>query len=64
MYLIHLLLPLTDNQGHPHGRELFGAVASGLIKMSIAHRYPLNAAVQAHEDLQARRTTGVSVLVP
>ncbi len=31
---------------------------------SIARRYPLNAAVQAHEDLQARRTTGVSVLVP
>jgi hypothetical protein len=32
--------------------------------MSIARRYPLNQAVQAHEDLQARRTTGVSVLVP
>jgi NADPH:quinone reductase len=43
---------------------LFGAVASGFIEMSIARRYPLKEAVQAHEDLQARRTTGVSVLVP
>ena len=43
---------------------LFGAVASGFIEMSIARRYPLKEAVQAHEDLQARRTTGVNVLVP
>jgi NADPH2:quinone reductase len=43
---------------------LFGALASGIIKMSIARRYPLKQAVQAHEELQARRTTGVSILVP
>jgi len=43
---------------------LFGAVAGGIIKMNIARRYPLKEAVQAHEDLQARRTTGVSILVP
>src|SRR3954462_8796489 len=30
MYLIHLLLPLNDNKGHPHGRELFRAVADEL----------------------------------
>lgn len=32
MYLIHVLLPLQDNQGRPHGRELFRAVAGELIE--------------------------------
>jgi hypothetical protein len=30
MYLIHILLPLNDNEGRPHGRELFRAVAGEL----------------------------------
>jgi hypothetical protein len=30
MYLIHILLPLKNNQGRPHGRELFRAVAGKL----------------------------------
>lgn len=30
MYLIHILLPLNDNDGRPHGRELFRAVADEL----------------------------------
>ena len=30
MYLIHLLLPLNDNQGRPHAQELFRAVADEL----------------------------------
>jgi hypothetical protein len=30
MYLIHLLLPLTDNEGRPHGRDHFRAVAGEL----------------------------------
>lgn len=30
MYLIHILLPLNDNDGHPYGRELFRAVAGEL----------------------------------
>jgi len=30
MYLIHILLPLNDNKGHPHERELFRAVADEL----------------------------------
>ena len=30
MYLIHALLPLNDNEGRPHGRELFRAVAEEL----------------------------------
>src|SRR5438045_7514261 len=30
MYLIHILLPLSDNEGRPYGRELFRAVADEL----------------------------------
>jgi hypothetical protein len=30
MYLIHILLPLRDNQGQPQRRDLFGAVACEL----------------------------------
>src|SRR3954449_13031049 len=30
MYLIHILLPLNDNEGRLHGRELFRAVAEEL----------------------------------
>lgn len=30
MYLVHLLLPLNDNDGRPYGRDLLGAVAAEL----------------------------------
>lgn len=43
---------------------LFGAIASGVVKMEVGRTYPLAEAARAHEDLQARRTSGVSVLVP
>lgn len=44
--------------------DIFGAVADGSLKVRIGHRYPLMDAVRAHEDLQARRTTGKILLVP
>jgi NADPH:quinone reductase len=43
---------------------LFGAVATGIVKIEVGRSYPLAEAARAHEDLQARRTTGVSILVP
>lgn len=43
---------------------LFGAIAAGVVKIKVGRTYPLAAAAQAHEDLQARRTTGLSILVP
>lgn len=30
MYLVNILLPLNDNDGRPHTRKLFGAVAQEL----------------------------------
>ena len=43
--------------------ELFGHVATGRIKIEINQRYALEDAVQAHRDLEARKTTGSSVFV-
>lgn len=43
--------------------ELFGHVASGRIKIEINQRYELKDAVQAHRDLEARKTTGSSIFV-
>jgi NADPH2:quinone reductase len=43
--------------------ELFDHVAAGRIKIEIHQRYALQDAVQAHRDLEARKTTGSSVFV-
>ena len=43
--------------------DLFGVVASGAVKIDIGQRYPLADAGRAHRDLEARRTTGASILV-
>ncbi len=44
--------------------ELLGWVASGALKVHISERYPLAEARRAHDDLEARRTTGKLLLVP
>ena len=43
--------------------EIFGHVAAGRIKIEINQRYALGDAVQAHRDLEARKTTGSSIFV-
>lgn len=43
--------------------ELFGHVAAGRIRIEINQRYKLQDAVQAHRDLESRRTTGSSIFV-
>jgi NADPH2:quinone reductase len=45
-------------------RALFGVVKSGKVKIEINQTYPLKDAVKAHRDLEARRTTGSTVLIP
>jgi NADPH2:quinone reductase len=42
--------------------ELFEVVVSGKVKIRIDQRYPLENVQQAHRDLEARRTTGCSIL--
>ena len=42
--------------------DLFDAVTSGKVKIRIDQRYPLEQVQQAHRDLEARKTTGCSIL--
>ena len=44
--------------------ELFEAVARGDVKIEIGHTYPLREIQQAHRDLEARKTTGSTILLP
>jgi NADPH2:quinone reductase len=45
-------------------RELFDVVATGKVKVRIGQTYPLAEAARAHQDLEARRTTGSTLLIP
>ena len=42
--------------------DLFAAVVGGDVKIRIDQRYPLSEVQQAHRDLEARKTTGCSIL--
>lgn len=44
--------------------RLFGAVTDGLLHVQINQTYPLAETAQAHRDLEARNTTGSTVLLP
>ena len=44
--------------------ELFDVVSSGKVKIDINQRYALADAAQAHRDLEGRRTTGSTILLP
>jgi len=44
--------------------DLFAVVGSGQVKIRIDQRYPLAEVAQAHRDLEARKTTGSTVLMP
>lgn len=46
------------------GTELFDVVASGKVKIEVHQRYALKDAAQAHRDLEARKTTGSTILIP
>jgi NADPH2:quinone reductase len=45
-------------------RELFDVVLSGKVKIEVRQTYPLAQAARAHADLEGRRTTGSTVLLP
>ena len=45
-------------------KELFEVVAGGIVKIEINQTYALKDAVTAHQDLEARKTTGSTVLIP
>ena len=45
-------------------RELFSAVRKGALKIQVNQRYALKDAAKAHRDLEQRKTTGSTVLIP
>jgi NADPH:quinone reductase len=47
-----------------HAGRVLDLIGSGVLKVNIDQRYALKDAAQAHRDLEARRTTGSTVLVP
>jgi NADPH2:quinone reductase len=44
--------------------DLFAVVGSGQVKIRIDQRYPLADVAQAHRDLEGRKTTGCTILLP
>jgi len=44
--------------------DLFDVVKSGAVKININQRYDLKDAAQAHQDLEDRKTTGSTILIP
>lgn len=45
-------------------QDLFDVVARGAVKIEINQTYALRDARQAHEDLEARKTSGTTILIP
>ena len=43
-------------------KELFAVVSSGKVKIEVQQRFPLRDAAEAHRALQARKTTGSTIL--
>lgn len=44
--------------------DLFDLVHRGIVKIAVNQRYPLKDAAEAHRDLEGRKTTGSTVLLP
>ena len=47
-----------------HANDLFDVVQNGAVKVEVRQTYSLSDAAQAHRDLEARKTTGSTVLIP
>jgi NADPH2:quinone reductase len=52
----------TRERNQEMADDLFAAVTSGKVKIHIDQRYPLEQVQQAHRDLEARKTTGCTIL--
>jgi NADPH:quinone reductase len=53
-----------DEDLQANASDLFDVVKSGKVKIEVNQSYPLSEAVKAHKDLEARKTTGSTILVP
>lgn len=67
LFITRPLLPhyiASNNDLQKSAAELFSIVQSGKVNIEIRHRYALKDAAQAHRDLEARKNTGSSILIP
>jgi NADPH:quinone reductase len=55
---------VTRDEIERHAGRVLELVALGVLRVNVDQRYPLAAAAQAHRDLEARRTTGSTILLP
>jgi NADPH:quinone reductase len=47
-----------------HAKDLFKMVINGVVNVQIKQMYSLADAAKAHQDLESRKTTGSSILIP
>ncbi|WP_343715802.1 quinone oxidoreductase [Inquilinus sp.] len=67
LYLTHCTLPAyTADRAAllATAGDLFAAIGTGVVTVDPPRRYPLADIVQAHRDLEGRRTTGRAILLP
>ncbi len=55
---------VTREQIETHAGRVLELIASGVLRVNIDQRYALGDAARAHMDLEGRRTTGSTVLIP
>jgi NADPH2:quinone reductase len=67
---LYLTRPSTDayftsgEQRRAAGAAQFAGIGSGRVKVAIDQRFPLSEVAAAHAALEARRTTGSTVILP
>ena len=54
----------TREELEKNSAELFAVVKEGAVNIEVKQTYPLEQAAQAHRDLEARKTSGATVLLP
>ncbi len=54
----------TEEELRQSSEDVFARILAGDIRVEINQRYPLAEAQQAHRDLESRKTTGSTVLLP
>ena len=54
----------SDEAVQANVADLFDVVGSGAVRIEVNQTYPLADAVKAHQDLEGRKTTGSTILLP
>lgn len=60
--MVHYVAKDADLQ--QRAAEVFEVLLKGIVKVEVKQEYALKEAAQAHRDLEARKTTGSTVLIP